>query len=113
MLGSQLCLQLVWSKTILKPFTSNTSCLLCMRLHVSALTGPSSGLLTNQVGNAAYMLGSQLCLQLVWSKIILKPFTSKTSYLLCEATCFGPYRAIIGPSYESSRYMLRTCWDPN
>jgi len=28
---------------------SNTSCLLYMRLHVSALIGPSSGLLKNQV----------------------------------------------------------------
>jgi hypothetical protein len=70
------------TKIILKPFTSNTSCLLCMRLHVSALTGPSSGPLTNQVGNAAYMLGSQLCLQLFRSKILLKPLTSNT-YIYC------------------------------
>jgi hypothetical protein len=36
-------------KIIIKPFTSNTSCSLYMKLHVSALIGPSSGLLRNQV----------------------------------------------------------------
>jgi hypothetical protein len=37
---------------------------------------------------------------------IIKQFTSNTPYLfiMWEATCFGPYRAIIRPSYESSRY---------
>ena len=37
------------NKTIIKPFTSNTSCLLYMRLYVSAIIGPSSGLLKNQI----------------------------------------------------------------
>jgi hypothetical protein len=50
---------------IITQFMSGTSYLLYGRLHVSVLTGPSSGLLMNQASNAAYMLGSQLCLQLV------------------------------------------------
>jgi hypothetical protein len=50
---------------IIKQFTSGTSYLINGRLHVSVPTGPSSGPLMNQVINAAYMLGSQLCLQLV------------------------------------------------
>jgi len=45
---------------------------------------------------------------------IMKQFSSNTSYfILCEATYFGPYMTIIKPSYESSQYMLATCWDPN
>jgi hypothetical protein len=44
---------------IKKQFTSGTSYLMNGRLHVSVPTGPSSGLLMNQVSNAAYMLGSQ------------------------------------------------------
>jgi len=44
----------------------------------------------------------------------MKQFSSNTSYfILCEATYFGPYMTIIKPSYESSQYMLATCWDPN
>jgi hypothetical protein len=46
-----------YTKIILKPFTSNTSYLLCMRLHVSALTRPSSGLLTNQVSKCCVHVG--------------------------------------------------------
>ena len=42
--------------------------------------------------NAGYMLGSQLCLKLV-----------PVYYIVCEATCFGPYVTIIRPSYESSQ----------
>jgi len=34
---------------------------------------------------------------------------SNTYFIVCEATCFGPYMTIIRPSYESS---LATCWDP-
>ena len=30
-------------------------------------------------------------------------------FIVYEATCFGPYFAIIGPSYESRRQMMRTC----
>ena len=40
-------------------------------------------------------------------------YVKQIIFIVCEATCFGPYRAIIRPSYESSQYMLRTCWDPN
>jgi hypothetical protein len=44
---------------IIKQFTSGTSYLMNRRLHVSVPIGPSSGLLMNQVSNAAYMLGTQ------------------------------------------------------
>jgi hypothetical protein len=40
---------------IIKQFTSGTSYLINWRLHVSVRTGPSSGLLMNQVSNAAYI----------------------------------------------------------
>ena len=34
---------------------------------------------------------------------IIKQFSSNTScFVVCEATCFGPYMTIIKPSYESS-----------
>ena len=45
---------------------------------------------------------------------IIKQFSSNTScFIVCEATCFGPYMTIIRPSYESSPEILATCWDPN
>jgi hypothetical protein len=45
---------------------------------------------------------------------IIKHFSSNTSrFIVCEATCFGPYMTIIRPSYESSQEMLATCLDPN
>jgi len=45
---------------------------------------------------------------------IIEQFLSNTSrFIVCEATCFGPYMTIIRPSYESSQEMLATCWDPN
>jgi len=35
---------------------------------------------------------------------IIKRFSSNTScFIVCEATCFGPYVTIIRPSYESSQ----------
>jgi hypothetical protein len=35
---------------------------------------------------------------------MIKQLTSNTSYfIVCEATCFGPYVTIIRPSYESSQ----------
>ena len=34
-------------------------------------------------------------------------------FIVYEATCFDPYRAIIRPSSESSLQMLRICWDPS
>ena len=35
---------------------------------------------------------------------IIKQFSSDTSrFIVCEATCFGPYITIIRPSYESSQ----------
>jgi len=35
---------------------------------------------------------------------MMKQLTSNTSYfIVCEATCFGPYVTIIRPSYESNR----------
>jgi len=35
---------------------------------------------------------------------MIKQLTSNTSYfIVCEATCFGPYVTIIKPSYESSQ----------
>jgi len=35
---------------------------------------------------------------------IIKQLTSNTSYfIVCEATCFGPYVTIIRPSYKSSQ----------
>jgi hypothetical protein len=51
--GGQEYLPLI-TETI-KQFTSGTSYLMNGRLHVSVRTGPSSGLLMNQVINAAYM----------------------------------------------------------
>jgi hypothetical protein len=45
---------------------------------------------------------------------MIRQFTSNTSYFIVyEATCFGLYMTIIRPSYESSRYLLATRWDPN
>jgi len=39
---------------------------------------------------------------------------SNTScFIVCEATSFGPYMIIIRLSYESSQYMLATCWNSN
>ena len=112
--------------------------LLYVRLHVSVLMWPSSGLLTNQVSkcwlhvgipnmftvstsilycvwgymfrslcdhhqgflriksvSAGYMLGSQLCLQLV-----------PVYYIVCEATCFGPY----WPSSGLLAKQVNKCW---
>jgi len=38
---------------------------------------------------------------------IIKQFLSNTSrFIVCEATCFGPYMTIIRPSYKSSQEML-------
>jgi len=35
---------------------------------------------------------------------MIKQLRSNTSYfIVCEATCFGPYVTIIRPSYESSQ----------
>jgi len=35
---------------------------------------------------------------------MIKQFTSNTShFIMCEATCFGPYVTIIWPSCESSQ----------
>jgi len=43
-----------------------------------------------------------------------KQLTSNISYfIVCEATCFGPYVTIIRPSCETSQWMLATYWDPN
>jgi len=53
----RLLLNFSHTKIILKTFTSNTAYLLCMWLHVSALTEPSSGLLTNQVGKGCVRVG--------------------------------------------------------
>ena len=35
---------------------------------------------------------------------VIEQFSSNTSFfIVCEATCFGPYMTIIRPSYESSQ----------
>ena len=51
---------------------------------------------------------------LKFNTTIIKQFPWNAScFIVCEATCFGPYMTIIRPSYESSQEMLATCWDPN
>jgi len=41
---------------------------------------------------------------------IIKQFSLNTScFIVCEATCFGPYMTIIRPSYESSLVFYVRC----
>jgi hypothetical protein len=71
-----------WHTSRSRLFTSNTSYLLCGRLHVSALTGPSSGLLMNQVSKSFAFFHSSLPASKWLSNIC--------SYFLRQLRCQNP-----------------------
>jgi len=62
---------------MIKHFTSDTSYLLCVRLHVSVLIWPSSGLLTNQVNR---------CWQHLWTWFVRRSDNGHERTETCSLT---------------------------
>jgi len=62
---------LKFSTKIIKYLLSNTSCLLCVRLHFSVLTWPSSGLFANRVNRRWLHVGIQTMLTIHTSILCL------------------------------------------